>query len=213
MMEHVHDSWWFQVSECWRELAHPAHFPQSVRIFLHPAGAVQKANSRSARLADEAGSCEHCESLWAGKTGRLRHWAGIEIVSSILWWFSKDWARFCYVGGSSVAMFFTFCFSMGWIRRDSAWQQPFLVVPGSLPQGLSVWITLRPFSGLCAFRWVGTPNQKRQERPSFDGAFEALGSTKTRVYVMYVSLIIYIYRDISYFYIVLYYTTGNSRYT
>ena len=103
---------------------------------------------------------------------------------------------------------------MGWIRRDSAWQQPFLVVPGSQPQGLSVWITLRPSSGLCAFRWVGTPrNQKRHKRPSFYWAFEALGSTKTGYFVesmlcMYECIIIYndIYIYISYFYIVLYYT-------
>jgi hypothetical protein len=86
---------------------------------------------------------------------------------------------------------------MGWIRRDSAWQQPFLVVPGSQPQGLSVWITLRPSSGLCAFRWVGTPrNQKRHKRPSFYWAFEALGSTKTGYFVesmlcMYECIIIY----------------------
>jgi len=53
----IHDE---KVSQCWRELAHLAHKNRRVPAFLHPAGAVQKANSRSARLADEAG-VGHCE--------------------------------------------------------------------------------------------------------------------------------------------------------
>ena len=215
MMEHVHDSWWkgLRVLE---GTGSPGSLPAECPHFSSPSRCSAESKLKICKacwwgwelwaLGARWATVSHCEPARLG--GEVK---ALRLFHQFFDDFQKIGLDFATLGGSSLAMFFTFCFSMGW----SLWftmclEQPFLVVPGaqgppgSQPQGLSVWITLRPSSGLCAFRWVGTP--KTTERTKFiDGAFEGLGSTKTGYFVesmwcMYVSLIIYIYIYILFLY-------------